>query len=113
MQLIAFQTEAALRIGETVITRPGTEARIACFLASLETRKEGEEGFVEAAQSILRDLAVNACHLVVNLADLRQFGALLGVGNRFMCDAVGVASVLQAGVVQIAAHAEGSLKSPG
>ncbi len=56
---IMGDTEAALRIGETVVAMLATKAGIAGFLACFHTPKEGFEGQVNTYSDILQDLGVD------------------------------------------------------
>lgn len=109
-QLVALKIETLLRIGEGIIARLGTKARVARFCARLHTAKESDKRFVETAQSVLSNLAINHRNICVHLSHIRQFAALFGVAHRLACYAVGISSVLQSGIVQITADTKRSLK---
>jgi len=109
-QLVALEAKTLLRIGEGIIARLGTKARIAGRLSRFSATEESEKRFVEATQSILSDLAINRRHICVYLPHVSQFAALFGVADALACHAVGISSVLQTGVIQIAADSKRSLK---
>ena len=104
MQLVAFQTKAALWICERIISRLGAKARIARRLLCFDATKESEKSFVESAQRILRYLRVDARNIRVSLAHIRQFNTLFRVGNRLTFKFVSVPALVQSGVVQVAAY---------
>ncbi len=113
MQLVAFQTKAALWIRERAIARLGTKARITRRLFCFDAPEECEKGIVEAAQCVLRHLRIDARNSGVRLAYVRQFNALLSVGNGLAPKFVGVSALLKSGVVQVAAQAKRVLESFG
>jgi putative transposase len=106
VKLVAFETKAALRIGEGIVPRSGLESRIPRRFAILHAAKEGVEGLIHAAQGVLKNLAMNPAHVLTDLFDLRKLDGLGVIIDRNAVDPVGVTTFLQGGVVQLAAKVE-------
>lgn len=79
------------------------KAGLLAFAAALE---EGVTGAADAAQSILRDLRMQARHIGARRFDGGQLGALLRIVDRLAAHPVGIPSLLQGGVIQLAAERE-------
>src|SRR5262249_2205370 len=108
MKLVAFETKAALRIGEGIEARCGFESRIPRRFAILHAAKECVEGLIYAAKSVLKNLAVNLAHVITGLFDLRKLDGLSVILDRNAVDLIGVAPLLKRCVVQLAANIERS-----
>jgi putative transposase len=106
MKFVAFEPESALRIGEGIISRGGLESRIARLVSILDAPKESVERFIHTAQSILKNLAVNLSHVFTDQFDLWKLDGLSVVVDRNAIDLIGVASLLNRGVVEFAAGIE-------
>jgi hypothetical protein len=106
VKLVAFETKAALWIGEGIVPRSGLESRTPRRFAILHAAKECVEGLIHAAQGILKNLAMNPAHVLTDLFDLRKLDGLSVIIDRNAVDPVGVTTFLQGGVVQLAANVE-------
>jgi len=108
MKLVAFETKAALRIGEGIEARCGFESRIPRRFAVLHAAKECVEGLIYAAKGVLKNLAVKLAHVITDLFDLRKLDGLSVIIDRNAVDLIGVAPLLKRRVVQLAANIERS-----
>ena len=71
------QSKARLRIGERVVAALSLESRVAGRLAVSDAPEKGGKGFVQAAQHVLQDLAVDVLVGRVGHFDLCQLSGLL------------------------------------
>ncbi len=104
MELVAFEPETALGIGERIVSRRGLESWIAWRLSIFHAAEEGVEGLINAAQSILKNLAVDLAYIFTDLFDLRKLDGLSVIVDRKPIDPIGVAPLLKRGVVEFAAN---------
>src|SRR5262249_9194427 len=81
MKRLAIERKSALRIGEGIISRVGTKARISRFLAFLHATKEIVKGEGDALQYILQNLRIDARRVLALGFHPRQLGALLSEAN--------------------------------
>lgn len=110
-QFVAVKFETTLWIAKRIVASLASKARIACLLSRFRTTKESKERFVEAAQSVLPNLAINRRYVWVCFAHVSQLAALFSVAHRLARYAVGITSVLQTGVIQVTADPKRALKS--
>ena len=99
---------APLRIGETVVAMLTLVARIARCLPIFHTAKERFHSFLDSFEHILQDLRVDVFVLLSKLLDVRKLVRLVIVVHRFASHAIGVAPLLQGGVVEFS----GTVKRP-
>lgn len=104
MKLVAFKPETTLRIGEGIVSRRWLESRIARRFSLLHSTKEGIKGFVQAAQRLLKNLAVNIAHIFTDLFDLWKLHGLGVIVDRKPVETIGVAPFLERGVIEFAAN---------
>jgi putative transposase len=108
VKFVALEAETALRVGEGIEARGGFESRIARLFSILHAAKESAESFLNPAKCVLKDLAINLAHIFTNLLDLRKLEGLSVIVDRKPVDPIGVASLLNRGVVKLAASVERS-----
>jgi len=110
LQLSIFERKAGLRVGEAVVTRMRAKTREAWLLSCFYSTKESLKCFVETAQNILQDLAVNACKFGTHLFDFRQLILLVKVADRLTLKFVGFSSFLKRSIVEFTADIQSLLK---
>lgn len=108
LKFVAFKAEPALRVGEGIEARGGFESRIARRFSILDAAKESVESFINPAKGVLKNLAMNLAHIFTNLLNLRKLDGLGVIVDRKAVDPIGVASLLNRGVVKLAAGIERS-----
>ena len=106
MQLVACETETALRVDERIKERLAFESWIAGFFACLDAAKEIVERLIAAAQNVLKHLAVDGGNVRADGFDVGKLRSLIVVVDRDMADCVGVTPFLKAGIVQLTAKIE-------
>src|SRR5262249_32094089 len=106
MKFVVFNAEPALRVGEGIEARGRFEPRIARRFSILHASKESAESFLNPAKCVLKNLAMNLAHITTNLLDLRKLDGLGVIVDRKPVDLIGVASLLNRGVVKLAAGVE-------
>src|SRR5262245_43146808 len=106
LKFVAFEAEPALRVGEGIEARGGFESRIARLFSILHAAKESVESFLNPAKRVLKNLAMNLAHIITKLFDLRELERLGVIVDRKPVDLIGVASLLNRGVVKLAASVE-------
>jgi hypothetical protein len=102
-QLVTFEFESRLRIGEGVEKPFAFKSWIARCVTSFEATKESVKGFIESLQSVLQNLRVNASGVFAVATDFRQLILLTLIIDRGLGDFVGIASLLQRGIVKFSA----------
>src|SRR5215468_4299846 len=108
MKLVAFKPEPALRVGEGIEARGRFEPRIARLFSSLQASKESVESFLNPAKSVLKNLAMNLAQIFTNLLDLWKLDGLGVIVDRKPVGLIGATSLLNRGVVKLAAGVERS-----
>ena len=109
-QLVAFEREAGLSVGETVVTLPRSESWESCFLFRLHATKETVKRLLYPLENILQYLRVNARNIWANLFDVGQLVRLCNVAHRLMLKAIGITAFLQTRVVEFAAQVKRRFK---
>jgi hypothetical protein len=94
-----------LLVGEAVIAVRAVEARIARRLASFDATEECLECSIQARKHILQHLRMHVAVFRAYLLDVRQLGTLTGSRDAHPALLPGVATLLQASVVEFAATA--------
>jgi len=87
--------------GDAVIATDGAESRIAGLLTILYATKECIESLINATQDILATREVGKSQIASG-PDLFQLIGLIAIVDRFIRDAIGVATLLNSGVVEAA-----------
>src|SRR4030095_648750 len=67
VKFVAFKAEPALRVGEGIEARGRFESRIARRFSILDAAKESVESFLNPAEDVLKNLAMNFAHIFTNL----------------------------------------------
>jgi len=113
-QLIIFESETGLCVGERIVSEAGTEAREARFAVTLfHATKEVLKGFIKSAKNILQYLTVNFFEFRSCLFDFRQLICLLKVADRLPFKAVSVSALLQSGVIKFAQQSKRLIHAHG
>jgi hypothetical protein len=95
--------------GDAVIATGGTESRIAWLLTVLYAAKERIESLINATQDVLATREVGKSQIARG-ADLFQLIGLISIVDRFVRDAIGVAALLNGGVVEAAGFGQLTIK---
>src|SRR5262249_3006779 len=111
MQLVAFQPESALRVGEGIVLRLRLEPRIPAAVSIPTAPEEGAEGLIDPAQGVLKNLTMNLSHVFTNLLDLRKLDGLGVIVDRKAVDSIGVAPFLERRIVKLASNLQGGRAS--
>src|SRR5262245_12665272 len=96
-----FASVTIIGEGDAVIATGGAESRIAGLLTVLHATKEGIERLINATRYVLATGEVGKDQIARG-ADLFQLIGLIAIVDRFVRDAIGVATLLNGGVVEAA-----------
>jgi hypothetical protein len=96
-----FAAVAITGEGDAVIATDRAESRIAGLLTVLYATKERIESLINAAQHVLATREVGKSQIARG-ADIFQLIGLIAIVDRFVRDAIGVATLLNGGVVEAA-----------
>jgi hypothetical protein len=110
-KLITTEPPALLRIGETVIPIPTLKARVSRRLASFHTTKEPLEGFINTVYHVLQGLGIDLYVFGTYLLHRRKLLLLIVAAQVYARHTIGISTLLQSRIVQLAAAVERPLKA--
>jgi len=108
-QLVTRQSKAALRVGKAIEKSLTLKARVSRLVTGFHATKESLERFAQTAQSVLQDLTMNTGDIFTKQFDFRELKGLPVKVDRRAAGLKGIAALLQASIVKLAAYIQGLL----